>query len=159
MDHITKPLFQKLSGSRYERFLQNEKSLLKPLPQDTFTIKHITAGKGTDELPCYFGGRQTSIQCSAPIHWTATKIIYDEHNVEIYIGFQRIALHKRDYRKHGYTTLPEHMPESTSNTMRPLAGMQITFYLLPLKSEKVLSKSLRKYLPQKTLLNKPTMLV
>jgi hypothetical protein len=41
----------------------------------------------------------------------ATKIIYDAHNVEIYIGFQRIAIHKRDYRKHAYTTLPEHMPE------------------------------------------------
>jgi hypothetical protein len=41
----------------------------------------------------------------------STKIIYDEHNVEIYIGFQRIALHKRDYRKHGYTTLAEHMPK------------------------------------------------
>ena len=58
-----------------------------------------------------------------------TKIIYDEHNVEIYIGFQRIALHKRDYRKHGYTTLPEHMPPSTSNTTRPLDGTLTTLCL------------------------------
>ena len=31
--------------------------------------------------------------------------------MEIYIGLKRIAFHRRDYRKHGYTTLPEHMPE------------------------------------------------
>jgi hypothetical protein len=40
-----------------------------------------------------------------------TKIIYDENTVEIFIGFERIAIHKRDYRTGGYTTLQEHMPE------------------------------------------------
>ncbi len=52
-------------------------------------------------------------QYSVPYQYLGqtTKIIYDEHNVEIYIGLKRIAFHKRDYRKHGYTTLPEHMPE------------------------------------------------
>ena len=41
----------------------------------------------------------------------STTITYDEQNVEIYIGFKRIAAHKRDYRRHAYTTLAEHMPE------------------------------------------------
>jgi hypothetical protein len=103
--------FQKLSGSRYERFLQNEKSLLKPLPQDMFAIKHTTAGKVQMNYHVILG--EDKHQYSVPHRYIGqtTKIIYDEHNVEIYIGFQRIALHKRDYRKHGYTTLPEHMPE------------------------------------------------
>jgi transposase len=103
--------FQKLSGSRYERFLQNEKSLLKPLPQDLFAIKHTTAGKVQMNYHIILG--EDKHQYSVPHRYIGqtTKIIYDEHNVEIYIGFQRIALHKRDYRKHGYTTLPEHMPE------------------------------------------------
>lgn len=103
--------FQKLSGSRYERFLQNEKSLLKPLPQDLFAIKHTTAGKVQMNYHVILG--EDKHQYSVPHRYIGqtTKIIYDEHNVEIYIGFQRIALHKRDYRKHGYTTLPEHMPE------------------------------------------------
>ena len=102
--------FQKLEGSRYERFLQNEKSLLKPLPQDPFTIKHTTAGKVQMNYHIILG--EDKHQYSVPHRYIGqtTKIIYDEHNVEIYIGFQRIALHKRDYRKHGYTTLPEHMP-------------------------------------------------
>jgi transposase len=103
--------FQKLSGSRCERFLQNEKSLLKPLPQDMFVIKHTTAGKVQMNYHVILG--EDKHQYSVPHRYIGqtTKIIYDEHNVEIYIGFQRIALHKRDYRKHGYTTLPEHMPE------------------------------------------------
>jgi transposase len=103
--------FQKLSGSRYERFLQNEKSLLKPLPQDMFAIKHTTAGKVQMNYHVILG--EDKHQYSVPHRYIGqtTKIIYDEHNVEIYIGFRRIALHKRDYRKHGYTTLPEHMPE------------------------------------------------
>jgi hypothetical protein len=103
--------FQKLEGSRYERFLQNEKSLLKPLPQDPFAIKHTTAGKVQMNYHVILG--EDKHQYSVPHQYLGqtTKIIYDEYNVEIYIGFQRIALHKRDYRKHGYTTLPEHMPE------------------------------------------------
>ena len=39
------------------------------------------------------------------------KIVYDSENVEIYDGLNRIALHKRDYRKHVHTTLDIHMPE------------------------------------------------
>ena len=39
------------------------------------------------------------------------KIIYDSTEVEIYLGLKRIAIHRRSYRRHGYTTLPEHMPE------------------------------------------------
>jgi len=103
--------FQKLSGSRQERFLENEKSLLKPLPQEMFAIKHTTVGKVQMNYHIILG--EDKHQYSVPHKYVGqtTKIIYDEHNVEIYIGFQRIALHKRDYRKHGYTTLPEHMPE------------------------------------------------
>jgi len=103
--------FQKLSGSRLERFLDIEKPLLKPLPQDPFVIKHITTGKVQMNYHVVLG--EDKHQYSVPHQYIgqSTKIIYDEHNVEIYIGFQRIALHKRDYRKHGYTTLAEHMPE------------------------------------------------
>ena len=103
--------FQKLPGSRNEQFLQIERPLLKPLPQDPFTIKHITVGKVQMNYHVILG--EDKHQYSVPHRYLGqtTKIIYDEHNVEIYIGFQRIALHKRSYRKHGYTTLPEHMPE------------------------------------------------
>jgi len=102
--------FQKLEGSRYERFIKNEKSLLKPLPQDPFAIKHITAGKVQMNYHVILGEDKHLYSVPHQYIGQTTKIIYDEHNVEIYIGFHRIALHKRDYRKHGYTTLAEHMP-------------------------------------------------
>jgi transposase len=103
--------FQKLSGSRYERFLQQEKPLLKPLPQEPFNVKHTTVAKVQMNYHVILG--EDKHQYSVPYKYIGktTKIIYDEHNVEVYIGFQRIASHKRDYRKHAYTTLADHMPE------------------------------------------------
>lgn len=103
--------FQKLPGSRNEKFMQIEKPLLKPLPQDPFTIKHITAGKVQMNYHVILGEDKHQYSVTHQYIGQKTKIIYDENNVEIYIGLKRIAFHKRDYRKHGYTTLPEHMPE------------------------------------------------
>jgi len=104
--------FQKLPGSRYDRFLQDEKPLLKQLPQDTFLIKHITNSKIQMNYHVVLG--EDKHQYSTPYQHIGqnTKIIYDEQNVEIYIGYQRIAIHRRDYRQYGYTTLAEHMPLS-----------------------------------------------
>ena len=38
--------------------------------------------------------------------------IYDTDTVEIYYQHKRIALHKRSYKPHDFTTIKEHMPES-----------------------------------------------
>lgn len=103
--------FQKLSGSRHERFLQDEKPLLKPLPQEPFIIKHTTQGKVQMNYHVILGEDKHQYSVHHKYIGQTTKMIYDERNVEIYIGFQRIALHKRDYRKFAYTTLGEHMPE------------------------------------------------
>lgn len=103
--------FQKLPGSRHERFLQEEKPILKPLPQEPFSIKYTTAAKVQMNYHVILG--QDKHQYSVPYQYIgkATKIIYDEYNVEVFIGFQRIAIHKRDYRKYAYTTIADHMPE------------------------------------------------
>ncbi len=109
-EHNNAP-FQKLSGSRTERYLQDEKPHLRPLPPEPFIIKHTTTGKVQMNYHVILG--EDKHQYSVPYQYIGknTKLIYDEHNVEIYIGFQRIAAHKRDNRKYGYTTLAEHMPE------------------------------------------------
>jgi hypothetical protein len=39
------------------------------------------------------------------------KIVYDTEVVEIYDGLTRIACHKRNYRKHNYSTVDTHMPD------------------------------------------------
>ena len=38
------------------------------------------------------------------------KIVYDTDVVEVYDGLARIAWHKRNYRKHHYSTVAAHMP-------------------------------------------------
>jgi hypothetical protein len=103
--------FQKLPGSRLERFEHDEKQLLKPLPQEAFVIKHTTTGKVQKNYHVIVG--EDKHQYSVPYKYIGqtTKIIYDEQTVEIYLGLERIAIHGRDYRNHTYTTLPEHMPQ------------------------------------------------
>ena len=38
-------------------------------------------------------------------------LVYDSRHVEIYFNLERIAFHQRDYRKHHFTTIGQHMPE------------------------------------------------
>lgn len=102
---------QKQNYSRQERFLAEEKAHLSMLPAEPFGIRHTTKGKVQMNYHVVLG--EDKHQYSVPYQYIGktTTIIYDEHTVEIYIDFLRIACHKRDYRKHGYTTLKEHMPE------------------------------------------------
>jgi transposase len=121
-------LFQKLPGSRCQRFEQEEKHLLKSLPEEPFTIKHITNGKVQMNYHVILG--EDKHQYSVPFQYIGqkTNIIYDEQHVEIYIGFQRIAIHKRDYRKHAHTTLGEHMPERHQKYIETL-GWDADYFL------------------------------
>jgi transposase len=102
--------FQKLPGSRHERYVLDELPLLKPLPLEPFIIKHTTKAKIQRNYHVVLG--EDMHLYSVPFQYIgqATTINYDEENVEIFIGFKRIAAHKRDYRRHAYTTLAEHMP-------------------------------------------------
>ena len=109
-DHNQKP-FQKRSYSRSERYLEDELPLLKSLPSEPFVLKHTASAKVQKNYHVILG--EDWHQYSVPYQYVGkeTKIIYDTDEVEIYLGLKRIAIHKRNYRKHGYTTLPEHMPE------------------------------------------------
>lgn len=104
-------LFQKRSYSRLDRFVQEEQSLLKSLPAEPFLLKHTSMAKVQKNYHVILG--EDWHQYSVPyLHiGKQVKIIYDMDEVEIYLGLQRIAVHQRDYRKHRYTTLAEHMPE------------------------------------------------
>jgi len=109
--HIHIP-FQKKPGTRHELFTKQEKPFLKPLPAEPFIVKHTTNGKVQMNYHVLMG--EDKHFYSAPHKYIGkdTKLIYDEDTVEIFIGFERIAIHKRDYRPGGYTTIKEHMPEN-----------------------------------------------
>ncbi len=103
--------FQKLAGTRLDRFMKEEKPCLKPLPPEPFIVKHTTKGKAQMNYHVILG--EDNHRYSVPYQYIgqSTKIIYDEQDVEIFIGFKRIAIHKRDCRPGGYTTVDAHMPE------------------------------------------------
>jgi len=103
--------FQKLKGSRSGAFLGREKILLKPLPGEPFNIKRTTQAKVQMNYHVILG--EDRHQYSVPYQHIGkqTKIIYDHQSVEVYLGLERIAIHKRDYRKNFYTTQAGHMPE------------------------------------------------
>jgi len=132
--HVHIP-FQKLPGTRHEQFVMHEQPYLKPLPAEPFIVKHTTKGKVQMNYHVFLG--EDNHRYSVPYQYIgqSTKIIYDEVNVEIFIGFKRIAIHKRDYRSGGYTTLREHMPLQILESVQQLSSER---YLLP----KILSNKL-----------------
>lgn len=102
--------FQRCDYSRRDRFLLHEKPLLQALPLEPFIPKnkvvakvqrnyHITLGQDWHHysVPCQYIGK-------------TVQIIYDTEHVEVYLDMIRIAWHKRNYHRNGYTTLEEHMP-------------------------------------------------
>jgi transposase len=99
--------------SRYDKFFSLEQPTLRPLAQTPFVIKNSQSTKVRHNYHVKLS--EDVHYYSVPFKYIAqqTTIIYDTDNVEIYINnYHRIASHKRDYRKNGYTTVPEHMPSS-----------------------------------------------
>jgi transposase len=104
--------FQKKDYSRLECFIKNEKPLLQPLPAEQYVIKHIAKAKVQKNYHITLG--QDWHHYSVPFGFIGKSVnaIYDTDTVEIYYEHKRIALHKRSYKPHGFTTVKEHMPES-----------------------------------------------
>jgi len=105
--------YQGKNHSRKDLYEQEQASL-RPLPQQLFEVQRSTRAKVQRNYHVVLG--QDKHQYSVPYHHVGkyTEVIYNSRQVEIYQGIERIALHKRDMRPHGYTTDPEHMPDQHS---------------------------------------------
>ncbi|MBU4273900.1 IS21 family transposase [Candidatus Parcubacteria bacterium] len=108
--HNATPM-QRYGSSRKERFEQQEKYLLKPLPLTEFVVKQEVKAKVQRNYHVILG--EDMHQYSVPYtHVGETvKIVYDYSEVEIFLNMRRIALHSRSPRRNGYSTKEEHMPE------------------------------------------------
>jgi transposase len=95
---------------RKELFDEEEKQVLKALPNNPYRIQHVTFGKVQCNYHVIIG--QDGHQYSVQYHLIAKrlKIIYTTELVEIYDDLARVAVHKRSFQRRGYTTLKEHMP-------------------------------------------------
>jgi transposase len=103
--------FQKKTFSRQELFDGQEKTLLQPLPESAYSIRHYTKAKVQKHYHVLVG--EDGHFYSVPYRYIGkeVRIAYDQDTVEIYHESQRIAVHTRNYSSHGYTTVKDHMPE------------------------------------------------
>lgn len=102
--------FQKRDHSRKIIFETEEKGTLKPLPTLPYELRHTTQSKVQKNYHVIVGEDRHQYSVPYTLIGQTLKIIYTTTCVEIYQDQKRVAIHKRNYRKHGYSTLTEHMP-------------------------------------------------
>lgn len=94
--------------SRQERFLADEKPLLKPLPEQPFEIKHycdLTVGTNNH---IYLGRDKHHYSVPYTYIGNKVKVIYTRTLVKIFCKGEQIAIHSRGMG-FGYTTTKEHL--------------------------------------------------
>lgn len=97
--------------SRREYFESNEKGCLNPLPETRFSLRYTRTCKVGSNYHIYISTHQYSV----PYEYVNKQVtaVFDKENVEIYdADYVRIAVHKRSFKRYGYTTEPGHMPEA-----------------------------------------------
>ncbi len=91
-------------------------------------IKHTVSAKVQMNYHILLG--EDNHQYSVPYIYIGkqTQVVYDYSEVEIFINFKRIALHKRIPTNLGYTTVSEHMP-SHHPKQKEAMGWDAGFFL------------------------------
>lgn len=119
--------------SRFDIFNREEKILLRPLPSDPFRFRYQKDFTVSSSYHVSVGSEKHSY--SIPYEHVAQKarVLWDMETVEVYVSGKRVAIHKRSFVKHGYTTTDEHMPaphlawkrnrEYNAAAMRKRAGL------------------------------------
>ena len=102
--------FQKRDYSRKMVFEKEERHLLKPLPEQGYVIRHTAQAKVQKNYHIILGEDFHQYSVPYTLIGKKVKIIYTNDLVEVYHEHKRVALHSRNYKKYGYTTLSAHMP-------------------------------------------------
>ena len=100
--------FQKLEGNRRQAFLEIDKPALKPLPSQQYEMAiyksakvhldyHIQVEGCFYSVPYRHVGRRVEVRLTQQL-------------LEVVFDCQRIAVHRRSYRKGSVSTNPDHMP-------------------------------------------------
>jgi transposase len=102
---------------REEKFLADERHLLRPLPDQPFELKYYRELKVAKNNHIYLA--QDKHYYSVPyMHIGLTvKVIYTRSMVHIYTKGEQIAVHVRDYKQGSYTTDKEHLCSSHRHYM------------------------------------------
>ncbi len=108
--HHDRP-FRRSQQSRRDLFKNEEQPLLAQLPSARMEIQHTVEAKVQKTYHIVLGVDWHYYSVPFEHVGQQVKIIYTERTVEIYNKHNRIAIHPRDRKKNGYSTLNEHMPE------------------------------------------------
>jgi transposase len=110
MEKFNSAPFQKKEHSRKLLFEMHEKSVLKSLPDLLYEIRRTTKSKVQKNYHVILGEDWHQYSVPYTLIGKELKLIYTSDWVEIYHEQKRVAIHKRNLRKYGYTTLTAHMP-------------------------------------------------
>lgn len=125
-------LFQRKDYSRKKMFETEEKHLLRSLPGTPFQIRHVTQSKVQKNYHVILGEDHHQYSVPYTLIGKTLKLIYTADHVEIYFEQKRVALHVRNYRKHGYTSLLEHMPLNHAHMVKA-RGWDADYFLAQAK--------------------------
>jgi len=95
--------------SREEKFLAEEKQLLKPLPPNRFEMKYYSTLKVQKNNHVYLGTDKHYYSVPYEHIGKGAKVIYTRNMVHIYVDGEQVAVHQRDYRQGNYTTEKSHL--------------------------------------------------
>ncbi|MDD2286414.1 MAG: IS21 family transposase [Paludibacter sp.] len=128
LDKFLRTPFQRRAGSRHEDFINNERPVLQPIRPDSFQYKHVVEVTVQKNYHVYLG--EDVHYYSVPYQYVKkrVKVIYDTEEVCIYLNMNQIAVHKRDYRRNGYSTYKEHMPIKHQKYMEQM-GRDAEYFL------------------------------
>ena len=102
--------FQKRDTTRRQLFDEIEKHELLPLPANRYELKRYQVSRVEFTYHVYL--KKDKHYYSVPYQYNGKRVktIYSSRLVEIYKNNVRIAIHKRDRKPYGYTTMKQHMP-------------------------------------------------
>jgi len=120
IDLLNNKTLQGKDYSRRQRFDKHEAQQLQALPNTIFDIFKSTNAKVQQNYHIFLG--EDKHMYSVPYQYIGktTQIVYTAATVEVYIGNQRIAIHKRNTKAHAYTTMEAHRPEKHSKYLEQL---------------------------------------
>ncbi|MCE3077298.1 IS21 family transposase [Chryseobacterium gwangjuense] len=95
--------------SRYDLFLEDEKEKLRPLPQDYFKIRYQSFATVMQNGHVQLSKDKNYYSVPYQYIKKKVKILYTSSTVEIYHKYNRIAMHKRNYKPYVYSTINEHL--------------------------------------------------
>ena len=119
------PFQREPDSSRQQRFLNEEKHLLTPLPAESYNLKRsqqVTVMKN-----CHVRLGADQHYYSVPYRYIGQKVLlqFTHRQVSVFHQSQLIALHVRDRRAHRYSTCKEHLP----STHQYVGGWSEAFFL------------------------------